>query len=408
LIPVVGLVLACLALAGCGGPDASAPRVAAPKTAKECADRWNEWTSTLESSSSERRQLNTSLKGIESPVTVIARRGDDPGSAYCGVALWLTHPSLDGDNKPDGRLWASADDDTQFALNSNPLTEYPASADGDEVADYEILWDGDLGGTWRDPEASAPEQAVHDPGESAAHSAPTSTSEADAAAGAGAGEIMLNANWSGSDGSDPASLEVRPDFIGVGSAVWYSGLRWSGWGSKRAVGKGLKHWGGCGACAEDPDSPAPVTLVASKPRRCQGVSSYSVVLVNDPSGESFTMRFRCRETAPADPANPIYEQTVRASGLSETELEAFFQRTVERGRAYARTYGDYATAQAACGELVRSFANRELALSILEGDVVVTHLRTMQPARQIAALVALAQVAAQGCDYGVGAELSGS
>jgi hypothetical protein len=32
----------------------------------------------------------------------------------------------------------------------------------------------------------------------------------------------------------------------------------------------------------------------------------------------------------------------------------------------------------------------------------------MQPARQIAALVALAQVAAQGCDYGVGAELSGS
>lgn len=396
LAAAVGLLLTCLALAGCGGSDAGAPRVAAPKTAKECADRWNEWTSTLEASSSERQQLDTSLKGIESPVTVIARRGDDPGSAYCGVTLWLTHPSLAGDNKPDGRLWASSDGETAFALNSTPMSVYPASAEGGEVTDYEILWDGDLGGSWRDPEASAPKQAVHDPGEPAAESTPASTTEAGGADGAG--EVMLNANWMGSDGSDPASLEVKPDSIGVGSAVSYSDLRWSGWGSKRAVGKGLKHWGGCGSCEEDPDSPAPVTLVASELRTCQGVTRYSVVLVKGPNGESFTMRFRCQET-PADPANPIYEQTVRASGMTETEVEAFFQRAVEGGRMFARTYGAYGGgAEAACGRLVNS---------ILNGEVVPPQVAALPPERRFPALGALGQVAAQGCMYGVGAELSG-
>jgi hypothetical protein len=107
------------------------------------------------------------------------------------------------------------------------------------------------------------------------------------------------------------------------------------------------------------------------------------------------------------PANPLYEATVRESGMSEAELEAFFQRAVEDGRSFARTHGEYAGALAACSDLVNSLANRELALSILQGNVVLSHLRAMRPERQVLALGALAQVAAQGCTYGVGAELSG-
>jgi hypothetical protein len=93
--------------------------------------------------------------------------------------------------------------------------------------------------------------------------------------------------------------------------------------------------------------------------------------------------------------------------MSEAELEAFFQRAVEDGRTFARRHGEYAGAQAACSELVNSIANRELALSIIQGDAALSHLSAMPPGRQIAALAALAHVAAQGCSYGVGAELSG-
>jgi hypothetical protein len=401
------IVVGGLALAGCGSADKETATPVSTVTAKECADRWNTWAPALEVASADREMLDRTLKRIKNPVTVVARRGDRD-SANCGLVLWLTSPSADGNADGVGQFWASPDGTTPFALNRYPMTVYPVSAEGGDVVDYEILWGRDLSGPWHHRESSVSAQAQQDAARPVGEPTPTVSSErsSDRSTGArgddSAGEIVLNVNWMGA-ADDPSSLEVRPEHIGAGTSVSYSNLRWSGWGSKRAMGKGMKHWGDCGSCPEAPDSPLPVTLIASDPGPCRGVIRYAAVLIKDQSGKSYTTRFPCPET----PANPIYEETVRESGMTEAELEDFFQRTVERGRTFARTYGEYGEADAACGELVRSIANRDVALAILEGDVVVSHVSAMRPERQIAALVALAQVAAQGCSYGVGAELSG-
>jgi len=405
------LAFALFALAGCGGEPAS--RTGAAQAADECVERWNAWAPSLQATEPAGEMLDRTLRRIENPVTVIARRGDDPDSAYCGVVLWLTRPGGGSAEAGVGQLWASPDSHTWFTLNANPMGQYPESATSGDVVDHEIAWSRNLGDPWRQGEPSAAIQAPRDSAPLDDEATPTATTEGpegpladtspdravgadtSASGGGSASEIVLSDSWAHA----PDSFAARPESISLGTSRWFDGLRWTGWGDKQAVGRGLEHFSDCGSCPESPGSPRPVTLVASDPGPCRGKTYYLTVLIKRSDGTTQTQRFRSPQFCGngTGPRNPFYEATVRESGMTEAEVEAFFQRAVEGGRSFARAYGDYAGAQAACGRLVNS---------VLSGEAAPPEVAAMPPGRQAAALAALGQVAAQGCNYGA-AEVSG-
>lgn len=107
-------------------------------------------------------------------------------------------------------------------------------------------------------------------------------------AGRDATEIVLPDNWA----HDPTSFAAQPEAISLGTSRWYDELRWSGWGTDRAVGKGLEHRTSCGSCPEEPGSPTPVTILASEPGDCSGRRYYLAISVKHADGTADSLRVR--------------------------------------------------------------------------------------------------------------------
>ncbi len=99
------------------------------------------------------------------------------------------------------------------------------------------------------------------------------------------GHVYLPDNWA----HDPTSRSEQPPSISVGTSHWFSDLIWTGWGTDRAVGKGMEHTTGCGSCPEQPGSPAPVTFILSQPGLCEGRTNYLKVRIEHNNGRVETL-----------------------------------------------------------------------------------------------------------------------
>ena len=93
-------------------------------------------------------------------------------------------------------------------------------------------------------------------------------------------------NWMG------GGYSPRPELIGLGSSSALLDLSWSGWGSDRAVAKGVSRKSDCKpSCAQGTVSKVPVTIVASDLGNCFGWRFYRSIAI-ETRGETVQYRVK--------------------------------------------------------------------------------------------------------------------
>lgn len=102
--------------------------------------------------------------------------------------------------------------------------------------------------------------------------------------------------------------QVRPRRVDFGGdpTSFVTGVRWSSWGGKRAVGHGTALWVWPGWCVACGGVSLPATVVAFGRTRCEGHSAYSRVEWFFPTrGQSFNRRFAAENICNGRQLGPV-------------------------------------------------------------------------------------------------------